>query len=414
MIGTEKFTFTGANGQQLDGRLEKPLYGRPRGVALFAHCFTCTMQSHAATRIASALAAKGIAVLRFDFTGLGGSDGDFANAGFASNVEDLAAAANALEAAGLEPRLLIGHSLGGAAAIAAAGKIPQLRGLATIGAPFDTTHVFEHFGDCLATIEREGEGEVTLAGRKFRITRDFLEQGRNQPQAQRLSDLHMPLLVLHAPLDEVVGVDNARQIFEAALHPKSFISLDEADHLLTTPGAAEYAATMIAAWASPLLDEVAEAEKLPVDGVVEVTTAGGDFAQWVRTSSHAFIADEPESYGGGDDGPTPYDLLLAALGSCTAMTIQMYARRKKIALESVRIELEHSREHTLDCEDCEEGGRAIQVIDRAIELIGDFTEEQRQRMIEIADMCPVHRTLESELVIATTSKGDDAVRLDGD
>mgnify|MGYP002276859570 CR=1 FL=1 len=405
MIGTEKFTFRGAKGQMLDGRLEKPLYREPRGVALFAHCFTCTKHSHAATRISAALAEKGLAVLRFDFTGLGGSDGDFANAGFASNVEDLAAAANALEAAGMEPCLLIGHSLGGAAAIAAAAHISQVRGVATVNAPFDTTHVFEHFGDCIETVEREGEGDITLAGRTFRITRDFLEQGRNQPQAQRLRDLGRSLLVLHAPRDEVVGIDNAREIFEAARHPKSFLALDGADHLLTRPGSAEYAATMIAAWAMPLLKEVIDAGDLPVRGVVEVSTAGGRFAQWVRTSSHSFIADEPKSVGGRDDGPTPYDLLLAALGSCTAMTLQMYAQRKGIALDNVHVELSHSRDHHPDCEDCGQEGKAIQFIDRLIELNGDFTEAQHKRMIEIADMCPVHRTLESEIRVITKVQG---------
>ena len=252
MIATEKFTFAGTNGQTLDGRLELPLYTRPRAAALFAHCFTCTKQSHAATRVASALAAKGLAVLRFDFTGLGGSDGEFANAGFASNVEDIACAARALEARGLPPVLLIGHSLGGAAVLAAAGQVPQARGVATLNAPFDTAHVFDHFGEqALEDIEEEGEGEITLAGRSFRVTREFLEQGRNQPQAERTANLGRPLLVMHAPTDEIVDVENAREIFAAAMHPKSFVALDGADHLLTAPGSAEYAANLIAAWAAP-------------------------------------------------------------------------------------------------------------------------------------------------------------------
>lgn len=402
MIGVEKFTFTGSQGQQLDGRLEKPLYQRPRGTALFAHCFTCTMHSHAATRIASALAAKGLAVLRFDFTGLGGSGGDFANAGFASNVEDLAAAAQALADADLAPELLIGHSLGGAAVIAAASRIPSARAVATINAPFDAAHVFEHFGDALAQIEREGEGTVTLAGRDFRVSRDFLEQGRGQPQQQRLADLGLPLLVMHAPQDETVGIEDARRIFKAARHPKSFIALEGADHLLTEPGSAEYAAGLMAAWVSPQLDPHLRPEREPLSGVVEVSTAGGKFAQQVRTASHSFIADEPESFGGNDHGPTPYDLLLAALGSCTSMTIQMYAQRASIPLENVRIELEHSREHHLDCVDCEKDGDPLQVIDRAIELTGDLTAEQRTRLLEIADRCPVHRTLGGGLHIHTS------------
>ena len=401
MIGVEKFSFAGANGQMLDGRLEKPLYHDPRGAALIAHCFTCGKDSHAATRIAAALAAKGLAVLRFDFTGLGGSGGDFANAGFTSNVEDLAAAASALEEAGLSPNLLIGHSLGGAAVIAAAERIPTARAVATINAPSDTDHVFEHFGPALDVIEAEGEADVALGGRQFRIARAFIEQGRNQPQGQRLARLGRPLLVLHAPGDRVVGIDNARAIFEAARHPKSFVALDGADHLLTDPGAAEYAAGLIAAWASPYLEKPAPRDGT-LAGAVEVSSAGGKFAQWVRTPTHAFIADEPTSVGGSDHGPTPYELLLAALGTCTSMTIKMYAERKGIPLKNVRVELEHSRDHHLDCLDCEKDGTQIQAIDRAISLIGELSEEQRQRLIEIADRCPVHRTLEGELHIHTT------------
>jgi len=402
MIAVEKFTFPGAGGHMLDGRLEKPLYQEPRGAALIAHCFTCGKQSHAATRLAAALAAKGLAVLRFDFTGLGGSDGDFANAGFVSNVEDLAAAARALDVVGLPPDLLIGHSLGGAAVIAAAELIPQAKAIVTINAPFDTEHVFDKFGDALGIIEQEGEADVRLAGRTFHISRAFVEQGRNQPQGERLAQLGRPLLVLHAPGDEVVGIDNARAIFQAARHPKSFVAIDGADHLMTHPGAAAYAAEMIAAWGTPYLRQ-AEPANERLAGRVEVSPAGGKFAQSVRTASHAFIADEPESVGGSDHGPTPYDLLLAALGTCTSMTIQIYAQRKGIPLEGVRIALEHSRNHHLDCVDCEKGGAAIQAIDRTIELTGDLTAEQRRCLLEIADKCPVHRTLEGELHIHTTA-----------
>ena len=402
MIATEKFTFTGKNGQTLDGRLELPLYRKPRAAALFAHCFTCTKHSHAATRVASALAAKGIAVLRFDFTGLGGSDGDFANAGFVTNVEDLTCAAQALADRGMPPVLLVGHSLGGAAVLAAAAQVPQARAVATLNAPFDAAHVFEHFGEALEDIEANGEGEVTLAGRSFRISSAFLEQGRDQPQGERIASLGLPLMVMHGPQDEVVGVENARAIFEAAKHPKSFVSLDQADHLLTRTGSAEHAASMIAAWATPYLADLQGEVREDFAGTVEVSTAGGKFAQWVRTANHEFIADEPVSYGGSDHGPTPYDLLLAALGTCTSMTIKMYADRKNIPLDSVRIEMEHSREHPEDCEDCDKKGVPIQSIDRAIELSGDLTEEQRQRLMEIADKCPVHKTLEGELHIYST------------
>ena len=403
MIATEKFSFTGKDGQTLDGRLELPLYAKPRGAVLFAHCFTCTKQSHAATRVAAALAEKGLAVLRFDFTGLGSSDGEFANAGFTSNVEDLVAAAKALDDHGLPPVLLIGHSLGGAAVLAAADHISQVRGVVTLNAPFDTDHVFKHFGDEVEKIEADGEGDVTLGGRTFRISREFLEQGREQPQAERIAGLKRALLVMHTPQDDIVDIENAGRIFTAAKHPKSFIALEGADHLLTVAGSAEYAAEGIAAWAMPILKDLPEEPLKEFAGSVEVATAGGKFAQWVRTNQHRFIADEPESYGGSDHGPTPYDLLLAALGTCTSMTIKMYADKKGIPLEGVRVELEHSRDHHKDCIDCEEGGVPIQAIDRAIELTGDLTSEQREKLLEIADKCPVHKTMEGELHIHTTA-----------
>ncbi len=403
MIKTEKFSFAGANGQMLDGRLELPLYDRPRAAALFAHCFTCGKQSRAATRIASALAKQGIAVLRFDFTGLGSSEGEFANAGFVSNIDDLTAAASAMRGRGLAPTLLIGHSLGGAAVIAAASGIPECKAVATLGAPFDTTHVFHQLGDGVERVEAEGEADVSIAGRSFRVAKGFLEQGRNQPQAERLANLGRALLVMHSPTDDLVGIDNASHIFLAAKHPKSFVALDGADHLLTTEGSAEYAAVTIAAWAERYLPADEDVQLMPTEGTVSVSTAGGKFAQWVRTSHHVFISDEPESFGGNDDGPTPYDLLLASLGTCTSMTIKMYADRKKIPLERVSVELEHTRNHQEDCADCDKEGGQIQAIDRSITLFGDLTDEQRAKLIEIADKCPVHRTLEGELHIHTTA-----------
>ncbi|ANU08370.1 bifunctional alpha/beta hydrolase/OsmC family protein [Paraurantiacibacter namhicola] len=384
----------------LDGRIDRPRIGTPVAAVLFAHCFTCTKQSIAATRISEALAMRGIAVLRFDFTGLGGSGGEFANAGFASNVEDLVAAARALEALGMPPAVLVGHSLGGAAVIAAAEHIASAQAVVTLGAPFEVDHSFQHFGDAIATIEQEGVAEVEIASRTFRISKDFLEQGRMQPQAQRLAALGKALLVLHAPTDELVGIENARQIYEAALHPKSFIALDGADHLLTGEGDAAYAAALIASWAAAYLPP-APTETRDLPGTVQVETAGGKFTQFVRTPSHEFLADEPASYGGDNLGPTPYDMLLAALGTCTSMTMQMYAERKKWPLERVIVDLEHTRDHHKDCTDCEDG-EAIQAIDRALTIIGELDDEQRARLVEIADKCPVHRTLEGELRIYTT------------
>lgn len=401
MHETRDFAFTGSDGHRLDGRLEWPRYATPRAVAIFAHCFTCGKDSRGATLITRALAAEGIAVLRFDFAGLGGSEGDFA--GFGTQVADLEAAAQALRDAGHPPSLLIGHSLGGAAVVAAAGRIDGIAAIATIGAPSDTDHVLHHLSDHLEEIEVHGEAMVKIGGRDFCVKKQFIEETRGALQADRLSDLAVPLLVMHSPTDELVGIEHARKLFEAARHPKSFVSLDDADHLLTRDADARYAAGIIAAWAQRYAPPRSVEEAEALDGTVRVETAGGKFAQWVTTPTHRFIMDEPVSYGGEDDGPTPYDLLLAALGGCTSMTIAMYARRKGIDLTRVAIDLEHSRDHHRDsASDVEGGDDKIEVIDRHIRLEGDFTEAQRERMMEIADRCPVHRTLEGELHIHST------------
>lgn len=393
-----RFQFEGKGGQKLDGRLELPLSGKPRAVALFAHCFTCTKSSHGATRISAALAAEGIATLRFDFTGLGGSGGEFANAGFAANVDDLVAAADALAKDGPgAPQLLVGHSLGGAAVIAAAGQIDSVKAIATVGAPFEVEHVLLQLGDGLKKVEEDGEAEVQIGGRPFRVAKSFIDQTRNQPQDERLAKLGRPLLVMHAPDDDIVPFAEAEALFAAASQPKSFTALGHADHLLTREGAGQRVAAQIAAWATPWLD-FADIDKPELEGsLVRVSGTGGKFTQLVETADHELLADEPASVKGDNLGPTPYDLLLAALGSCTSMTIKMYADRKGWKLEQAQVLLEHSREHRADCEDCNNG--QIDVIDRVISLDGDLDEEQRAKLIDIADRCPVHRTLTNHIEI---------------
>jgi len=401
---TEKFQFTGKNGQKLDGRLEKPKGRDVKAIALFAHCFTCTKSSKAAVRITSALAARGIATLRFDFTGLGASEGTFSQSGFESNMSDLVAAANALAEGPGAPSIIIGHSLGGAAVIAAAEQIEHAKAVVTVGAPFEVDHVLHQLGDDLEKVEKHGEAEVSIGGRPFVVDQAFVEETFNQPQAERLQKLGKALLVLHAPDDDIVGLKNAGKIFTAARHPKSFMALDGADHLLTAEGSAEYAAQIIAAWVTPYIGaEAAQAETRPHKGIVRVGTAGGKFTQNIQTETHDFLGDEPKSFGGDDLGPTPYDFLLAALGSCTSMTIKMYADRKKIPLEAVEIELEHSRDHVDDCADCSNTENRIDVIDRSIRMTGDLSDEQRHRLLEIADRCPVHRTLENHIEIHSTA-----------
>lgn len=391
--------FTNAAGVSLAGRIELPP-GRIRAVALFAHCFTCTSASHGARRISVALAEHGIATLAFDFTGLGKSGGSFADSHFAANVMDLVSAAAHLRETLAAPAILIGHSLGGAAVIAAAEHIPEARAVVTIGAPFDPAHVLHQLGDQIAAVRAQGMAEVTIGGRPFNVSAEFVDAVEGQDQMARLARLKRALLVLHAPTDATVGIENAAQIFGAAKHPKSFISLDGADHLLTAASPAAYAAAMIAAWVEPYLAP-AHAADAPDEGQVRVTSTDAKFTTVVDSSGHSFLADEPLKVGGTDLGPTPYDLLLSALGTCTSMTIKLVADREGIPLENVQVLLRHDRCHSEDCASTGEGRPKIEVLSRDITLNGDLTEAQRARLRAIADKCPVHRTLESHPVIKT-------------
>lgn len=402
-IAAKQFTFPGANGDALAARLDLP-NGPPKAYALFAHCFTCTKDIFAASRIAERLTQEGIAVLRFDFTGLGASDGEFANTNFSSNIEDLVAAANHMRELLAAPTLLIGHSLGGAAVLAAAAQIPEAKAVATIAAPADPAHVGQHFQSVRTEIDEKGEAEVLLVGRPFRIKKQFLEDIESQKLEQHIATLKKALLIFHSPTDATVGIENAGQIFKAAKHPKSFVSLDGADHLLSKRKDAVYVAQVIAAWAGRYLDNAKEAEtSLPkaVPGTVVVSeTATGKFTNTVITgSSHMLIADEPESVGGNDNGPTPYDLLLAAVGTCKSMTMRMYADRKGYKLEHAEVRLSHEKIHAEDCEQCETQKGKIDRIHADITITGDLTEEERQKVFAIAERCPVHQTITGEIVI---------------
>ncbi len=403
-VRKERFEFRNDAGEQLVGALERP-GGDIAGCAIFAHCFTCSKDIAAASRISRALATQGIAVLRFDFTGLGHSEGEFANTNFSSNVADLLNAAQALREQLGAPGLLIGHSLGGAAVLAVAGDIPEARAVVTIGAPSDPAHIAHLLKDNQAEIESEGEAEVNLAGRTFTIKRQFLHDIESQRLAERIRTMRKALLIMHSPVDEIVAIDNASEIFLAARHPKSFISLDDADHLLTRRADSQYVAVTIGAWARRyLLDGESEAppsRPRVADGELLVQEHDAKFAQDVYTDRHHLRADEPLRYGGKDSGPSPYELLLAALGTCTAMTVRMYAAHKKIPLAHVAVRLKHGKIHADDCEHCETREGRIDRIERNIELAGDLSDEQRSHILRIADRCPVHRTLHSEIDIQT-------------
>ncbi len=387
-----------SNGLSLRGALELP-EGPVRCYALFAHCFTCGKDVAAASRISRALNDDGIAVLRFDFTGLGNSDGDFSNTNFSSNIQDLLAACDFLRSDFEAPALLIGHSLGGAAVLAMAAQVPEATAVVTIGAPHHAEHVIHNFSASLDAIREQGEAEVTLAGRRFNIKRQFIEDLESHEGAG-IGRLSKALLVMHAPGDDTVSIREAEKIYLEARHPKSFISLDDADHLVSRRADSDYVARSIAGWASRYLPEPAIPASVTLDkGQVKVEELNHRFTQGVHSDNHHWQADEPKSVGGDDTGPDPYEHLLAALGTCTAMTLRMYARHKHIPLQHVEVELEHSRDHFEDCADCEEGGGQIEVIDRSITLRGELSAEQRQRLLQIADRCPIHRTLHGELVV---------------
>ena len=400
----ERFQFMGSEGQQLAASLDLP-EREPIAYALFAHCFTCGKDVLAAKRIAVTLAAKGIAVLRFDFTGLGSSEGDFANSTFSSNVADLVRAADHLRAARKGATILIGHSLGGAAVLAAAAQIPDAKAVVTIAAPSDPGHVTGLFAERIEDIRKHGKVEVSLAGRPFQIKREFLDDIAEHNLMTHVARLHKALLVMHAPTDDTVGIDNATRIFVAARHPKSFVSLADADHLLTQKRDAGYVADVIAAWVERYFDPVAaepatDPGKAPRQVVVRETRYS-KFQQTVSVGPHRMLADEPVAAGGEDSGPGPYDFLLAGLGACTSMTMRLYADRKSLPLDRVTVTLTHNKIHAEDCAECETRTGMLDRIDRVIAMEGTLDAEQRTRLMEIADKCPVHRTLTSEVHIVT-------------
>ena len=372
--------FPGSQNAEVSAKLDLPA-GEPRAYALFAHCFTCSKDSKAAAYVSRSLAERGIATLRFDFSSLE----------FSSNIDDLVAAAGWLRGNRMAPQILAGHSLGGAAVLAAAAKIPEARAVATIGAPFEPAHVARLISNDL---------QATIGGRSFRVSRQFLDDLSAQKPAETIAKLRRALLVLHSPRDAIVDIDNAAKIFLAAKHPKSFVSLDDADHLLLRPEDAAYVAEVLAAWASRYVDR--PAETLPVNGVRVTETREGRFTQHILAGKHVLRADEPAAAGGDDSGPGPYDLLLAGLGACTSMTVRMYADQKKWPLERVRVDLRQEKIHAADCAECETKEGRIDRIERVLMLEGNLDEAQRQRLLEIAHKCPVHRTLHSEIWIPTS------------
>jgi uncharacterized OsmC-like protein/pimeloyl-ACP methyl ester carboxylesterase len=400
-MNQEAVTFRNDTGELLHGNLHWPLM-EPRAFVLFAHCFTCTSDLRAAVIIARALNQEGLAVLRFDFTGLGQSEGEFADTNFTTNISDLVAASRFLSEHFQAPEILVGHSLGGTAVLAAVARIPSSKAVATIGAPATASHVAHLLSDTRSELEIAGEADVDIGGRKFRMKEQFLRDIEQQQLPGELKNLRRALLVMHAPLDAIVPIENAAEIFTSALHPKSFISLDKADHLLSNPDDARYAATVLAGWAGRYIDPNPPNSAAVSNNTVTASTGSDGFRTAVNAAGHVLTADEPVDVGGQNSGPSPYDLLGAALASCTSMTLQVYARGKKLDLHHVTTDVEHAKIHARDCEECETREGKVDEFIRHIRLEGNLDEKTRARLLEIADRCPVHKTLINEVRIVTT------------
>ncbi len=396
-----KVQFKNREGHELSGSLELPIDSKPHNFVLFAHCFTCSKNLTAVRNISAAMVSRGFGVLRFDFTGLGESEGEFSQTNFSGNVEDLIDAAEFLKVSYSSPSLLIGHSLGGAAAIFAAANIGSVRAIATIGAPSEPVHVKKQLKGKLSEIKYEGQATVQLAGREFTVRQQFLDDLEDKKLLACVKKIRKALLFLHSPQDAVVSIKNAEELYVNAHHPKSFISLDGADHLLSEKEHSLYTGEVIASWAQRYVD-------IPIRAVIntdhQVVAGLGNsegFTTAMKIGGHYLTADEPASAGGNDFGPSPYELVAAGLASCTAMTLQMYARRKKWPLEQVKVHTSYSKNHATDCENCESEQAKIDTFRRTLELNGPLSQEQKQRLLEIANKCPVHRTLHSEISILT-------------
>ncbi|MGB6151474.1 MAG: alpha/beta fold hydrolase [Pricia sp.] len=404
---SEKLKITNKKGHSLQAYLELPANQSPKHIAIFAHCFTCSSNLRAVKNISRALTKHGFGTVRFDFTGLGRSDGEFAESHFSANIDDLIAVNDFLTAHYQAPSLLVGHSLGGAAVIAAASRLDNIKAVATIGAPSRADHVTHLFSHGIEEVQEKGEVEVNIGGRPFTIDREFIEDFSKTDLPEITKNLRKPLLIMHAPFDTIVGIENAQQLYQRAHHPKSFVSLDQADHLLSSSRDSQYAGNVIGTWVQryfePMDNEMpsTKGEQL----VAHLNLSEDNFTTAMQTRKHSFVADEPESVGGDDFGPSPYDFLSAALASCTAMTLKLYAERKKWDLKEVYVYVTYAKKHSTDLMlDLEKPVRIDHLL-KKLEFVGNLDDDQKKRLKEIASKCPVHKTLQGEIIISTEVLG---------
>ena len=393
-----KLEITNSKGYALNAYLDLPADQKPSHYALFAHCFTCASNSNAARNISHALTQHGFGVLRFDFTGLGNSEGEFSDSYFSANVQDLLDVNEYMSAKFQSPSLLVGHSLGGAAVFVAASKLENVKAVATIGTPAHIDHVKQHFSHQFEADHPDDPVKVDIGGRPFVINQEFVDDFSKTDLPKVVKGLKKPILIFHAPFDKIVSIDNAQQLYQAAMHPKSFVSLNDADHLLSKRMDSQYVGDVIGAWVGRYFPPQKD-KKLTTEGeqlVGHLNLLEDNFTTFIQTDKHALVADEPTSVGGDDFGPSPYELLGASLAACTAMTLKLYAKRKKWDLEEVYVYITHSKKHIEDMEEKETV--FLDHISKKMKFIGNLSREQKQRLAEIASKCPVHRTLTSEVV----------------
>ena len=402
-MNTVRLEIENRKGLKLQAYLELPANQKPNHFAIFAHCFSCNSNFNAVKNISRSLSNHGFGVLRFDFTGLGRSEGEFAESHFSANVEDLLDVSAFLEKNYKAPSLLVGHSLGGAAVIVAASKLENVKAVATVGAPATVGHVTHLFSHGIDDIPEKGEVEVKIGGRPFKINQEFVNDFSKTDLPEIIKDLRKPLLVMHAPFDKVVGIENAHEIYHNAIHPKSFVSLDDADHLLSRPKDSIYVGKMIGTWVERYFEQE-ENKMISTEGeqlVGHLNLLEDNFTTSIQTKKHSFIADEPESVGGEDFGPSPYDFLSAGLAACTVMTLKMYAERKKWDLQEVFVYITYSKKHSDDLDIAVDTPTRFDHLKKKLKFIGNLDEKQRQRLKEIAAKCPVHKTLQSKIIIET-------------